>query len=84
MASSAKRPDLGNPASAFGDDGEVEDGQDYKHHNADRVIAANEEVTERFNYLAGGVRSGVAFGQHHALRRTFSRTNTVVHQGGPN
>jgi hypothetical protein len=67
------RAHLGDTAGTLGDDGEVDDGEDDEDHQADGVVAADQEVAEGLDDLAGGGATGVAFGQHHAGRGHVQR-----------
>jgi hypothetical protein len=40
--------------------------QHHEHHQADRKIAANDKMAERFDDLAGRIGAGVAVHQHNA------------------
>ena len=60
---------LGDTARTLGDDGKVDDGEDDEDDETDRVVAADQEVAERFDHLAGRGAARVAFRQHDAGRR---------------
>ena len=64
---------FGDPAGALGDDGKVNDGQDDEDDDTHRVIAADQEVAERFDHLARRRAAGVAFGQHDTGRGHIER-----------
>ncbi len=44
-----------------------------EHHDADGVVAADQEMTERFDHLARRIRTGVPLQQHHARRGDVER-----------
>jgi hypothetical protein len=67
------RGDFGDAAGALGDHDEVDEGQDAKHDDTDRVVATDQEVAEGLDHLAGGVRAGVPFKQHDAGRGDVER-----------
>ncbi|AHG33440.1 hypothetical protein BBQ_3538 [Burkholderia pseudomallei MSHR511] len=67
------RGHFGDPARALRDHHEVDDHQDHEHDDADREVAADEEVAERLDHLAGRVRARVAFEQHDAGGRDVQR-----------
>ena len=62
------RAHLGNSAGALGDDDEIDDHQYREHHHADGIVAADDELSERGDHMAGRVRAGVAPDQHDAGR----------------
>ncbi len=57
---------FGDAAGTLGDHHEVDDGEDDEHHDADGVVAADEEVAEGLDHLAGGVGAVVAVHQDDA------------------
>jgi hypothetical protein len=67
------RADLGDTTRTLGDDGKVNDGQDDEHDQADRVVAADQEVTEGFDDFTRSGAAGVPLGQHHAGRGHVQR-----------
>jgi hypothetical protein len=67
------RADLGDAAGALGDDDEVDHHQDDEHDDADRVVAADQEVAEGLDHLARRVRAGMALQQHDAGRGHVER-----------
>ncbi len=67
------RADFGDPARTLGDDGEVDDGENDEHDDTDRVVAADQEVAEGFDDLAGRGAAGVAFGQDDTGRGDVER-----------
>ncbi len=74
IASRVKRADdLGDAPRALGDDDEVDDHQDGKDHQADRVVAADDELAEGLDDLAGRVAAVVAFQQDHPGRGHVQR-----------
>ena len=60
-------------ARAFSDHHEIDQHQDREYDDANRVVAADQEVPECFNHFTGGIRPGVAFEQHHASRGDVER-----------
>ncbi len=72
------RRDFRDALGALGHDDEVDDHQDHEHHQADDEIAADDDVTERFDDLAGRVRAFVAVEQDDAGRGHVQRQ---AHQG---
>ena len=58
------RGDFGDASRAVGDDDELDDDQDREDHDADRVVAADDDVAERFDHL-----SRVAVQQDRAASR---------------
>ena len=74
IASSVKRaPTSAIALGALGDDDEVDDDQDREHDEADGEVAADHEVAERLDHLAGRAGAGVAVEQHHAGRGDVER-----------
>ena len=67
------RADFGDAPRALGDDDEVDDGQDREHDDADRVVAADDELAEGFDDRAGRVAAGVTVQQHDAGRGDVER-----------
>ena len=59
------RADFGHATRTLGDDDEVDDDQNAEHHQADSVVAADDEFAEGLDHLARGRGSGVTFEQHH-------------------
>jgi len=51
---------LRDAARALGDHDEVDDHEHREHHHAHGVVAADHELTEGGDHVAGGVRAGVA------------------------
>jgi hypothetical protein len=47
--------DFRDPACAFGNDDEIDDGEDGEHHHADGVVTADHKMAECFDHLAGRV-----------------------------
>ena len=64
---------FGDTAGTLGHHGKVDDGQDDKHHDTDRVVAADQEVAERLDHFTGRVGARMAFRQHHARGRHVQR-----------
>ena len=69
---------LSNTAGPLGHHHEVDDGQDGKHDDPHRVIAADQEVGKGLDHLAGRIGAGMAVHQHgtrgsHAQRQTHQR-----------
>ncbi len=58
------RADLGDASGALRDHDEIDDDQDREHDEADREVAADEELAERLDDLPGGVGAGVPVQQH--------------------
>ena len=53
--------DLGDALGALGDDDELDDGDDQEDHHADDQVAADHELAEGVDDLAGvGLRAGSA------------------------
>ncbi len=73
------RAHFGDTSGTLGDDHEVDDHQDDEHHDTHGVVAADQEVAERFDHLARRVRAGVALQQHHARGSDVERQ---AQQGG--
>jgi hypothetical protein len=73
------RADLGDALGALGDDDEVDDHQDGEDDQPDREVAADQEVAEALDDLAGRARTGMAFEQHDARRGDVQRQ---AQQGG--
>ena len=67
------RADLGDAAGALGDHHEIDDRQDREHHDADRVVAADHELTEGLDHVPGGSGALMAVQQHHARRGDVER-----------
>ena len=67
------RADFGDALGALGHDDEVDDDEDREHDQADREVAADQEVAERLDHLAGRGRAGVAVQQHDARRGDVER-----------
>ena len=67
------RRHLGDPAGTLGHDDEVDHRQDREHDDADREVAADQEVRERLDDLARGVRTGVPVHQHRTRRGHVER-----------
>ena len=67
------RADFRDAPRALGDDHEIDYGQNDEHHDADRVIATDQEVAESLDHLARGVRPGVPFGEHYPGRGYVER-----------
>jgi hypothetical protein len=72
------RADFGDALGALGDDDEVDDHQDREDDQADGEVAADQEVAEGFDHLAGGAGAGVAVEQHDAGRRDVQRQAQAV------
>ena len=72
------RADLGDALGALGDDDEVDDHQDREDDQADREVAADQEVAEGLDHLAGRGRAGVAVDQHHARRGHVQATGAAA------
>jgi hypothetical protein len=62
------RADLRDAPGALGDHDEIDDGQDDEHHDADRVVAADHELAEGLDHVAGGGRTKVPVHQDDARR----------------
>ena len=62
------RADLGHAARTARDHRELDHDEDREHHQADREVAADHELAERLDHLAGRPRAVVAVQQHHAGR----------------
>ena len=62
------RGDFRDAAGALGDDDELDDDQDHEDHEADDVVAADDEVAEGLDHLAG-----VAVEEDRAGRRDVQR-----------
>ncbi len=62
------RRHFGDTAGTFGDDHEVDDRQDDEHHDADGIVAADDEMTEGLDHMPRRIRPGVAFAEHHTCR----------------
>ncbi len=58
--------DLGDTARALGDHHEVDDGEDHEHHDTDGEVAADHELPEGLDDVAGRLRTGVPVQQHDA------------------
>ena len=58
------RGDLRHSPRALGDDDQVDDHQDGEDENTDNIVAADQEIAERLNDMAGGGRALVAADQH--------------------
>ena len=67
------RADLGDAAGALGDDHEVDDGQNREHDDADRVVAADDELAEGLDDVPGGAGALMAVQQHHTRRGDVQR-----------
>jgi hypothetical protein len=67
------RGHFGDPSGTLGDDDEVDDDQDRKHHQADGIVAADQEMSEGFDDLPGGAGPGMSFEQDDARRRDVER-----------
>ena len=67
------RRHLGDAPGALGDDDKVDDDQDQEHHEADDVVAADQEIAEGLDHLARRVRPGVALHQDDAGGRDVER-----------
>ena len=70
---------FGNPTGALGDHQKVDDGQDDEHHDTDGVIAADQEVGECLNHLAGSIRAVMPVEQDGPAGRHVQRQSQ---QGG--
>jgi hypothetical protein len=73
------RADFGDALRALGDHDEIDHDDDREHDQADGEVAADQEVAERLDHVAGGARAGVALHQHHAGGRDVERQ---AQQGG--
>ena len=74
IASRVKRaPTSAIALGALGDDDEVDDDEDREHDQADREVAADQEVAERLDHLARRAGAGVAVEQHDAGRGDVER-----------
>ena len=60
------RRHLGDAPGALGNDDEIDDDQDQENHEADRDIAADQEIAEGFDHLARSVRSRLSPHQNNA------------------
>jgi hypothetical protein len=60
------RTDFGNSLGALGHHHEIDDDQDGKDDQSDGEVAADQEMAERLDHLAGRACAGVAFEQHDA------------------
>ena len=60
-------------ARALGDHHEIDEHQYREYHNADCVVATDQEMAERFNHLARRVGTGVALQQHDPSRSDVER-----------
>ena len=58
------RADFRDAAGALGHHHEVDDDEDREDHDADGVVAADDELAEGLDHLAGGIGAGVAVQQH--------------------
>ena len=56
---------LGHPASTLGHDHKIDNDQDRKNHQTDRVITANHKFAKGFNHLASSIRTGMPFQQNN-------------------
>ena len=65
--------DFGDAAGALGDHDKIDDHQNRKNDDADRVVAADQEVAKSVDHLSGGARAGMAFEQHDARRGDVER-----------
>jgi hypothetical protein len=68
-----------NTLGTLGHHHEVDDHQDHEHHDTDHVVAADDDLTEGLDHLAGRGRALVAVQQHHAGRR---HVQCQAHHGG--
>ncbi len=57
---------LGDAPRALGDHDEVDDHEHREHHQAHGVVAADHELAEGRDHMAGGMRAGVAADEHDA------------------
>ena len=73
------RGHLRDAARALGHHDEVDDRQDDEHHDADGVVAADDELAEGLDDLAGGRRARVSVQQHDARGGDVQRQ---AQQGG--
>ena len=64
---------FGDAPGALGDHDEIDQRQDDEHHDADRVVAPHQKVTEGLDHLAGSVRTGVPVKQHDSRRSHVQR-----------
>ena len=60
-------------ARALGDHHEIDEHQYREYHDADCVIAADQEMTKGLDHLARGVGAGVALQQHDPSRSDVER-----------
>ncbi len=65
--------DLGDAASTLGNHHEVDDGQNRKHHDADRVVAADHELAECLDHVSRSAGAFMAVQQHHTRRGDVQR-----------
>ena len=67
------RGDFGDTARALGDDDEIDDHQNGKDDEADDEIAPHDEIAERLDDAAGGIRALMAIGQDQPRRGKVQR-----------
>ncbi len=60
------RGDFRHAGGTLGDHHEIDHHDDRKHHQTHREVAANDELAERLDDLAGGARAVVSMQQHDA------------------
>ena len=70
---SETRRDFGDTARTFGDDDEIDDGQDGENDDADDEIAAHHQAGEGLNDMARRIRAFIAVGQHQPCRAEIER-----------
>jgi hypothetical protein len=81
IASNAKRADTSETRPrALRDHDEVDDGEDDEHHRAHAIVAADHELAERGDDLAGRVPAFVAVHEHHARRSDVQRQAKDRHE----
>jgi len=64
---------FGDSTGALGNDSEIDNGQDHEHNDTNRVIASDQEMSERLDHLAGGIRACMPFGQYYTGRSHVQR-----------
>jgi len=57
--------DFRDAAGSLGDHDKIDDHQNKEHHQANGIVATNQELSKCFDHLARSVRTCVAMKQHH-------------------
>ena len=64
---------LGNAPGTLGDHHEIDHHQNCEHHQANSIVAADQEMPECFDHSSGGTGAGMAFEQNHPCRSDVER-----------